>query len=71
MRPVMIGIVVGLAGAFVTARVLSSMLFGVTSTDAVTYVAACAVLALAALLASIIPARRALGIDPIQAVRQT
>jgi putative ABC transport system permease protein len=70
MRPVMIGMAVGLAGAVVTARVLSSMLFGVTSTDAVTYVAACAVLALAALLASVVPARRALGVDPIQAVRQ-
>jgi ABC-type lipoprotein release transport system permease subunit len=45
------------------------MLFGVTSTDALTYVAACAVLVVAALLASVIPARRALGIDPITAVR--
>jgi putative ABC transport system permease protein len=69
MRPVAIGVVVGLGGAFATARVLSTMLFGVTSTDAATYVVACAVLALAALLASVIPARRALGVDPIQAVR--
>jgi putative ABC transport system permease protein len=69
MRPVMIGVVVGLGGAFATARVLSTMLFGVTSTDAVTYIAACAVLALAGLLASVIPARRALGVDPITAVR--
>ncbi|HET9704567.1 MAG TPA: ABC transporter permease [Vicinamibacterales bacterium] len=71
MRPVLIGMAVGLAGAVVTARVLSSMLFGVTSTDAVSYGAACAVLALAALLASVIPARRALDVDPINAVRST
>jgi putative ABC transport system permease protein len=69
MRPVLIGMAVGVAGAFATARVLSTMLFGVTSTDALTYVAACAVLVVAALLASVIPARRALGIDPITAVR--
>ena len=69
MRPVVIGIAVGLAGAFALSRVLSAMLFEVSSTDVATYAVACGVLAIAALLASVIPARRALGVDPISAVR--
>jgi putative ABC transport system permease protein len=69
MRPVAIGIVIGVAGAYAMTRLLSAMLFEVSATDATTYVAACSVLAVAALLASIVPARRALGVDPITAVR--
>ena len=69
MKPVAIGIAIGLAGAFVMTRLLSAMLFEVSTTDVTTYVAACASLAVAALLASIVPARRALGVDPITAVR--
>jgi ABC-type lipoprotein release transport system permease subunit len=45
------------------------MLFQVSSTDVTTYAIACGGLAVAALLASVIPARRALGVDPISAVR--
>ena len=69
MRPVMIGIAVGMAAAFGLTRALSSMLFGISSTDPVTYVVACSVLAFAALVASIVPARRAFRVDPITAVR--
>jgi putative ABC transport system permease protein len=69
LRPVAIGIVIGLAGAFAMTRLLAAMLFEVSATDAATYVGACAVLAVAALLASIVPARRALSVDPITAVR--
>jgi putative ABC transport system permease protein len=69
MRPVAAGIGLGLLGAVALSRVLSAMLFQVSSTDVVTYAAACGVLAVAALLASVIPARRALGVDPISAVR--
>jgi ABC-type antimicrobial peptide transport system permease subunit len=69
MRPVAAGIGFGLLGAFALSRVLAAMLFQVSATDVVTYVVACGVLALAALLASVIPARRALGVDPISAVR--
>ena len=69
MRPVAIGIVIGIAGAFAMTRVLSALLFEVSATDVTTYVVACAVLSVAALLASIVPARRALGVDPITAVR--
>ena len=69
MRPVAAGIVLGLLGAFALSRLLAAMLFQVSSTDVVTYAAACGVLGVAALLASVIPARRALGVDPISAVR--
>jgi putative ABC transport system permease protein len=69
MRPVAIGIVIGIAGASALTRLLAAMLFGISATDVTTYVVACGVLALAALIASIVPARRALGVDPITAVR--
>ena len=69
MRPVMMGIGIGLLGAFGLSRALAAMLFQVSSTDVTTYAVACGVLAVAALLASVIPARRALGVDPISAVR--
>jgi putative ABC transport system permease protein len=69
MRPVMAGIAIGLLGAFALSRALAAMLFQVSSTDLATYAIACGVLGAAALLASVIPARRALGVDPITAVR--
>src|SRR6185503_5146131 len=69
MRPVMIGIAIGIAGAFAMTRLLSAMLFEVSATDVTTYVVACGVLGLSALIASIVPARKALNVDPINAVR--
>ncbi len=64
-----IGIVIGIAGAFAMTRLLAAMLFEISTTDVATYAVACGVLAVAALLASIVPARRALRVDPITAVR--
>jgi putative ABC transport system permease protein len=69
MRPVGIGIAIGVAGAMAMTRLLAAMLFEISTTDVMTYVVACAVLAFAALLASIVPARKALRVDPITAVR--
>lgn len=69
MRPVGIGIGVGIAGAFAMTRLLSAMLFEISATDVTTYVVACGVLATSALIASLVPARRALRVDPINAVR--
>jgi putative ABC transport system permease protein len=69
MRPVAIGIVIGVAGAYAMTRLLAAMLFEISATDVTTYVVACCVLAVAALLASVVPARRALAVDPITAVR--
>jgi putative ABC transport system permease protein len=69
MRPVLAGMTFGLLTAAAFSRVLSAMLFEVSSTDMLTYALASGVLGAAALLASVIPARRALAVDPISAVR--
>jgi putative ABC transport system permease protein len=67
---VSIGIVLGLIAAFGTTRLLlSSLLFGVSALDPVTFIGTSAVLVVAALLASVVPARRAIKVDPIIALR--
>jgi len=67
---VAIGITVGLAAAFGLTRVMASLLFGVSATDAVTYVLLAVVLGIVALVATWVPARRAAGVPPIIALRQ-
>jgi len=64
-----IGVVVGVASALVLTRLMTSLLFAVRPTDAITYVGVSALLAAVALFASYIPARRATQVDPIKALR--
>lgn len=64
-----IGIALGAAGALVLARLLSRLLFGVAATDPATFAAAAAVLLAVAGLASYFPARRAMKLDAISALR--
>lgn len=64
-----VGLAIGLPAAIAGGRLLSNQLYGVKSYDPVILVMATAVLALCALLAGFIPARRAASIDPIQALR--
>ncbi|MPY87292.1 MAG: FtsX-like permease family protein [Luteitalea sp.] len=64
-----LGLVLGVAAALAMARVLDGMLFGVTSTDGLTYVTVALGLALAALAASQLPAIRATHADPMRALR--
>jgi len=66
---VLIGIVVGLAGALLLTRLMSTLLFGVTATDAVTYVSVALGLIVVAVFACCIPARRATKVDPLVALR--
>jgi putative ABC transport system permease protein len=63
------GTVIGLAGAFVLTRWMSSMLFGVSASDPATYAIVVFVSLGAALLACSIPARRATRVDPLVALR--
>ncbi|MGB9180981.1 MAG: FtsX-like permease family protein, partial [Pyrinomonadaceae bacterium] len=66
---VSIGIAIGIAGAFVLTRVMSSLLFGISATDRLTFIMLSLLLGGIALLASYIPARRAAKVDPMVALR--
>ena len=59
----------GLVGAALLTRVMSTLLFGVSATDIVTFSAVPVILATIALLASYLPARRATQVDPVVALR--
>jgi predicted permease len=63
------GVALGLAGAFALTRLLRSLLFGVQASDPLTFVAIAGLLAVIALVASYIPARRAAQIDPMVSLR--
>src|SRR5262249_54832731 len=64
-----VGAVAGVSGAFVLARFLHSMLFGVTAADPISYLGAGLVMALAVILACGLPAWRAARVDPMVALR--
>jgi putative ABC transport system permease protein len=69
MRLAAAGLALGLAGAFVVTRYLASLLYEVRASDPATFVVVSVVLAAAALAACLIPARRAMRVDPMVALR--
>jgi len=69
LRLATIGLMAGLGGAIAAGRVLEKLLFGVTETDPLTLGLTSALLMLVAFLASYVPARRAMRIDPMEALR--
>ena len=68
--PVAVGVIVGIAGVAATARVIQTMLFGVTHYDMPTLLAALAVLVVSALVAAWLPSARASRVEPMLALRQ-
>lgn len=69
MRPVLLGVALGVLGGLGTARILTAQLFGVTATDPKTFVGISLFLALIALFACWLPAQRATRVDPMVALR--
>jgi len=69
MMLTLIGLALGLPGAFALTRLVSTILFGVTSTDVATFVGVSLTLIVVALIACYIPARRATRVDPLTALR--
>ncbi len=70
MRPAVVGIGAGILGALGLSRLMSSLLFGITPSDPMTYLVVAVLLTLAAYLSCWLPARRALRIDPVTALRR-
>jgi len=69
MRPAVLGVVVGLGGAFALSRFMASLLFQVEASDPATYAGVAGILMLAALLSAWLPALRATKVDPVIAFR--
>jgi predicted permease len=69
MRPTLIGLAIGLAGALALGRVLANLIYGVKPTDPITFGAVSVLLAGVGLFASIIPAYRATRVDPMKTLR--
>jgi predicted permease len=69
LKLVLAGLAIGLAGALVLTRVLTTLLFGIEPTDGLTFVAVSMVLVAVAAIACFVPARRAASVDPMVALR--
>jgi predicted permease len=70
LRTILIGVAIGFAGSLALTRTVESLLFGVTSTDPLTFLSVSLLLTVVALAAGYIPARRAMRVDPVVALRE-
>ena len=68
-KVVLIGLAIGLVGALLLTRLMETILFNISPTDPVTYAGVTAFLLVIGLLATFLPARRAAGVDPVEALR--
>ena len=64
-----VGVAIGLGAAAALTRLMSTLLYGVTPLDPLTYAVVPVILAIATVLASYLPARRAVSVDPVEALR--
>jgi ABC-type antimicrobial peptide transport system permease subunit len=71
MRITIVGVVIGLAGAYAASKLVSSMLYGTSPTSVGVYATASATILLVTLAATYIPARRATRVDPTAALRSS
>jgi ABC-type antimicrobial peptide transport system permease subunit len=69
LLPIGLGVAFGIAGSWWATRTLSAYLFGVKPTDPATFASVAVIIALVGLAACLIPARRALRVDPVNALR--
>jgi len=69
MSPALVGIAAGMIASLASAKVMETLVFGVSASDPLTLAAVAATLALVALMASLVPAYRALRLDPVRVLR--
>jgi putative ABC transport system permease protein len=69
LRLVLTGLAFGIVLAFVLTRMLASFLYGVSTTDPLTFLAVAVLLVVVAIIAGFVPARKAAGVDPAAALR--
>jgi ABC-type antimicrobial peptide transport system permease subunit len=70
MKPTLLGLAIGLAGALALGRVVANLVYGVSPADPATFAAVSALLALVALVACVIPAYRATRVEPVKTLRE-
>src|SRR6266699_7002745 len=70
MKPIFLGVVIGLAAALALSRVVTSLIFGVRATDPLTFVGVALLLVAVGLFATILPAYRATRVEPVRMLRE-
>ena len=70
LKPILVGVILGLAAALALSRVVSSLIYGVRATDPLTFAAVALLLLLVGIFATIVPACRATRIEPVRILRE-
>jgi ABC-type antimicrobial peptide transport system permease subunit len=70
MKPILLGVTIGLAASFALSRVVASLIFGIRATDPLTFAAVALLLVTVGILATVFPAYRAARVEPIRILRE-
>jgi ABC-type antimicrobial peptide transport system permease subunit len=70
MKPILLGVVLGLAAAFALSRVVTSLIYGVRATDPLTFAGVALLLIAVSLVATVLPAYRATRVEPVRTLRE-